>query len=478
MRTVARQRNPPQQAALAGRAPSSIGKPGSAEREGTASPRLGHDFSRFPVDRAADKARSPPSGGQSLSADQLGFFEPRFGADLSKVRIHRDARAAEAAKSVGARAYAFGQNVVFGEGEYHPDTPSGRHLLAHELTHVLQQAGNAPGHGGLMHGPMQIQRSPLEGCTDAQAGTVGHALDQALLDLDIAIPLLEPRPLSQFAQDAMWLTFRDTDDLKVFVVTELLRMIKDRLPVQQIICEQPPYSSDDCEDGMAGWTSKTGGPTYLCMDHWDKNSEGRERTLMHEIAHHLLFRAGDPGYFGKGCAAGETMRLSIGQRFRNADSYSCLAYLVAHETAEALRERVLHEKGQSPPRAKDKIPATIPFGTNSHEPDDAVLAKFASQLAVYHVSLNFDEYHIRFDGYASRTGDDDYNQLLSEQRAQAVKDRLESLLGTALGTPDFKFAPAQTTVEGHGEERAREAGKPANDDSASDRVVDVVFQAM
>jgi hypothetical protein len=67
---------------------------------------------------------------------------------------------------------------------------------------------------------------------------------------------------------------------------------------------------------------------------------------------------------------------------------------------------------------------------------------------------------------------------LSEQRAQAVKARLELLLRTALEAPDFQFAPADTTVEGHGEQQARQAGKPPNDDSPSDRVVDVVFEDM
>jgi outer membrane protein OmpA-like peptidoglycan-associated protein len=467
-------------------------KPGWARPERATSSRLGHDFSRLPVhapeagttwqqtDRAADRVMALHGGGQPLSADQLGFFEPRFDADFSKVRVHRGAQAVGATKFVGARAYTLRHDIVFGEGEYHPDTPSGRRLLAHELTHVLQQVGNRSAQGHVTHGPVQIQRAPLEGCNDAQAETVNHARDQALLDLSTAIPLLEPRPLPQPAQDAMWLTFRDTDDLKAFIVTEFLRMIKDRLPDQEITCEQKPYHLDDCKEGAGAGTTNSGrGYTHLCMDYWDNSREDRARTLIHEVAHRFIIGGrSDRAYFYPDCgASSRTMGLSVAQLFQNADSYACLAYLLAHQTAEGLRERVLHEQGRSPPPAKDKITATISFGTNSQEPDGTALATLASQLAIYHVSLHFAEYHIQFDGYASRTGDDDYNQLLSEQRAQAVKDRLEPLLGTALGDPEFKLVPAQTTVEGHGEERAREAGKPTNDDSASDRVVDVVFQA-
>jgi hypothetical protein len=56
------------------------------------------------------------------------------------VRIHTDARAAELARSVNARAYALGRDIVFGAGEYAPESPTGRRLLAHELTHTLQQS--------------------------------------------------------------------------------------------------------------------------------------------------------------------------------------------------------------------------------------------------------------------------------------------------------------------------------------------------
>ncbi|UCF91851.1 MAG: DUF4157 domain-containing protein [Desulfobacterales bacterium] len=90
----------------------------------------------------ASKIGSTQGGGQPLSASERAFFEPRFGHDFSRVRIHTDARAAESALAVAARAYTVGQDVVFGAGTYGPATKDGRRLLAHELTHVIQQ-GNA-----------------------------------------------------------------------------------------------------------------------------------------------------------------------------------------------------------------------------------------------------------------------------------------------------------------------------------------------
>jgi len=83
--------------------------------------------------------QSLQGGGRPLSEREHSFFEPRFGADFSNARVHNDTRAANVARSINARAFTFGHNVVFGAGEYSSDTSSGRKLLAHELTHVAQQ---------------------------------------------------------------------------------------------------------------------------------------------------------------------------------------------------------------------------------------------------------------------------------------------------------------------------------------------------
>jgi hypothetical protein len=79
------------------------------------------------------------SPGQSLDAGMRAFMEPRFGHDFSQVRVHTGDRAAESARAVNALAYTVGRDVVFGTGQYEPGTSEGRSLLAHELTHVVQQ---------------------------------------------------------------------------------------------------------------------------------------------------------------------------------------------------------------------------------------------------------------------------------------------------------------------------------------------------
>ncbi|MDD3582046.1 MAG: DUF4157 domain-containing protein [Desulfobacca sp.] len=79
--------------------------------------------------------------GQPLPELIQAFFEPRLGIDLGGVRIHVGSHAAKLAHSLNARAFTLGQDVVFGRGEYAPETPQGKSLLAHELTHVIQQGG-------------------------------------------------------------------------------------------------------------------------------------------------------------------------------------------------------------------------------------------------------------------------------------------------------------------------------------------------
>ncbi len=80
-------------------------------------------------------------GGVPLGNELRGFFEPRFGHDFSDVRVHADDRAAGVAGAVNARAFTLGNDIVFGPGQFSPATSDGRRLVAHELTHVVQQGG-------------------------------------------------------------------------------------------------------------------------------------------------------------------------------------------------------------------------------------------------------------------------------------------------------------------------------------------------
>ncbi len=81
-------------------------------------------------------------GGQPLDEETRNFMEPRFGANFSDVRIHTDSKASDSSEAMAARAYAVGPNIAFKSGEYSPGSSDGKRLLAHELTHVVQQTGS------------------------------------------------------------------------------------------------------------------------------------------------------------------------------------------------------------------------------------------------------------------------------------------------------------------------------------------------
>jgi hypothetical protein len=107
--------------------------------------------------RADVAARAVASGGRPLGPALREYFEPRFGADLSGVRLHTDGRAADAADGLQAHAFTLGSDIAFARGAFAPESSAGRRLLAHELTHVVQQArGAAPA----------IRRNGREGTTE------------------------------------------------------------------------------------------------------------------------------------------------------------------------------------------------------------------------------------------------------------------------------------------------------------------------
>ncbi|TFH47375.1 MAG: DUF4157 domain-containing protein [ANME-2 cluster archaeon] len=114
--------------------------------------------------------------GQSLPASERAFFEPRFGRDFSNVRVHTNERSAHTAQSINARAFTLGVDVVFGAGQYEPGAISSRRLLAHELTHVVQQSGNIKNHV-----PSQSQSNTTSFIQrDDPRHTRGHAGEQSL----------------------------------------------------------------------------------------------------------------------------------------------------------------------------------------------------------------------------------------------------------------------------------------------------------
>ncbi len=112
-----------------------------------------------PLQRSAGNSTLAPmsgdgllrGGGETLDPGVRRIMEPRLGFDLGDLRVHRGRAAAVATTALNARAFIVGGDIAFGPGEFRPDTVSGQRLLAHELTHLAQQAHT---------GTLLVQRQP------------------------------------------------------------------------------------------------------------------------------------------------------------------------------------------------------------------------------------------------------------------------------------------------------------------------------
>jgi hypothetical protein len=134
---------------------------------------------------AVTSTEAPPSvhnvlraPGQALDTSTRSFMESQFGQDFSGVRIHSDAAAAESAQVVQAHAYTLGNNVVFASGKYDPASSEGRRLLAHELTHTIQQQTSC--------GQKSIQRDEDADKKAAEAARVAHLVQEYDTELEKA----------------------------------------------------------------------------------------------------------------------------------------------------------------------------------------------------------------------------------------------------------------------------------------------------
>jgi hypothetical protein len=138
------------------------------------------------------------SPGQQLDSSTRAFMEPRFGHDFSRVRVHVGADAENAARSVQARAYTIGRDIIFGSGAFMPETREGTRLLAHELVHVIQQRSS-----GEDSRSMQIRVGELNTPREQEADRIADTVTGSPSSISRVVP----------GYDAPgWTIQRDKDD--------------------------------------------------------------------------------------------------------------------------------------------------------------------------------------------------------------------------------------------------------------------------
>jgi hypothetical protein len=146
------------------------------------------------------------SPGQPFDQEVLTLMEKRFGYDFSRVRVHTDAKAAESARAVNAIAYTVGKDMVFGAGQYSPSSTAGKHLLAHELTHVVQQNDRS------YRSKTRLEIKPEASIWEYEAEHASNTFDQC--DSVDAVPSINKISLSPFVVARQRLISSDNNELQ------------------------------------------------------------------------------------------------------------------------------------------------------------------------------------------------------------------------------------------------------------------------
>lgn len=296
--------------------------------------------------------RSP---GHPLDAATREFMESRFGHGFGQVRVHTDVKAAESAARVNALAFTVGRDVVFGAAQYVPATATGRLLLAHELTHVLQQSSS----------PMP----PVNRCPEQRVSASEIEDESTTQRISANYPVaVTPRSetgLQRYGHDVQSCKEEDVRNvlwpgdylarqwlaeainelnanpspaylprlLKCYFMTETpdLGQIRNNMGVIQARFQANDYfytCLEDCDSSATRSTyGKTkvstlwggSGPIVLCMNVLRKQMKSEwtgASTIIHEFAHRYLNFTGD--IYCSGCCEG----LSEKDALKNPDSYS------------------------------------------------------------------------------------------------------------------------------------------------------------
>ena len=303
--------------------------------------------------------------GRALDPTTRAEMENGFGQDFGHVRVHTDARAAESARSVNALAYTSGRDVVFGAAQYAPQSADGRRLLAHELTHVVQQRESRE--------PSRIQRWAVNGCTNTQETYINDAVTRAHDDLSKVLPKVNVRPVTEAVKDALWLAFRDDSDATADLALNNVRRLKEQITGTRFACADRG-SDDECKRGALADApkGKPGGVVNICRPRFfaaDMTMYAQSETVIHEAAHMYLSME-DHGYFAApenlcsetpkpkdvkdpGARDSGTAGDNPAYRLENADSYGCLVHYLRyvsgderHKTAEGYRGANLSIKSE------------------------------------------------------------------------------------------------------------------------------------
>jgi Domain of unknown function (DUF4157) len=261
-------------------------------------------------DVVSNKINASKGGGSSMDSHTQSFMQSRFGADFSNVKIHTGIEAVQMNRELNAKAFTVGSDIYFNEDQYNPGSGEGKHLLAHELTHTIQQDNGTIS--------KQVQKKVVDddrhvtcrntrpGATDtlrkAEVDAINLARAAALqirlqLAFHSSIPLIGETPGLNRFRDILWRRFQ-LDYNQANVRNTTLPILARRFELvagwitrlnHRYICgvagvEPPGDCTTQPNQGIA-WTATGINRTQLCEDFWTSPADERAETILHEWTH-------------------------------------------------------------------------------------------------------------------------------------------------------------------------------------------------
>lgn len=245
-------------------------------------------------------------GGSTLTGETKSFMESRFGNDFSSVKIHTDARAVQLSGELNAQAFTVGNDVFFNEGKFTPESDSGKRLLAHELTHTMQQGGsvrrlvndrNVTCHATGLTNPNLTGAEVVQAIADADADAIRilqnaeDALQNALNDVIAGNPA-DPG-LNLILQEELGLDLGNAADRRQIQVA-INRIARVRTTLEsgylRYMCRGGNNVTlvgclaGSCNAGTFAFTCPGNRLVVLCQNFWDSPDE-RAGTILHEVFH-------------------------------------------------------------------------------------------------------------------------------------------------------------------------------------------------
>jgi len=226
----------------------------------------------------ADTITSSAGGGNRMDAETSSFMSKRFGNDFSEVKIHADTESVNMNRDLNARAFTVGRDIYFNEGEYQPTSAQGRKLLAHELTHTIQQGQGTVG---------QVQRTPAATLAAQRRTIISNARARAFHRVNVAyLNINGTSPHFNQSEEMARVQGLIAPDIVNFEqIVEIVGSMMTMLSSGSNIEIGPEISQCTGEMGWEAYVTGNRLPIHLCNRFFTQSPEQQTRTLIHEAAH-------------------------------------------------------------------------------------------------------------------------------------------------------------------------------------------------